>query len=256
MTFVANGYEVRTLSKSAHYAVRCARNELAEFLNGSLETYRGGDEKVHARAAEIATPWAKRVLRAEMTYFRTFIGGDLHVQRKPFLRISRPGVEDDNIGLHRDTWYGDTPYEISVWIPFTDTDEFNALRVAPGSHLWSEEAHPVERIAGKVEKGSLKHSLGFIHGQPKRMASAVDAFPLPVRVGTMIVFSLALLHGVEVNRSTRTRISMDIRLTNSLAPVKFSRSRDDNYYEPLATTQVTEAARKYYEAQCSSTSST
>ena len=65
----------------------------------------------------------------------------------------------------------------------------------------------------------------------------------------MIVFSLALLHGVEVNRSERTRVSMDVRLANSLATVKFSRSRDKHYYEELCASPVTAAARAYYEAQ-------
>ena len=248
MTFATDGFEVWNLGDKAIMWVMAAKMELTTFL-GELDTYNDGDIHKHAAAAELVAHIPKAIIQLEMRKFRDLIGSDLHIQAKPFLRISRPGVVDDNIGMHRDTWYGDTPHEISVWIPFTDTDEGNALRVAPGSHLWSEAAHPVERFQGKVNKGSVKHSLGFIHGDPKRLVSEPALTALPVRAGQMIVFSLALLHGVDVNRSERTRVSMDVRLANSLAPVQFSRSRDANYYEQLCVTPVTAAARAYYEAQ-------
>lgn len=252
MSFVRDGYEIVELGQAARFAVDVARDTLGRML-GPLEEYRGDDVTLHAAVAAELAGTALTVVLHEMKYFWSLIGRDLLIQSKPFLRISRPGIADDNIGLHRDTWYGDTPYEISVWIPFTDTDEGNALRVAPGSHIWSEEAHPVERFDGGVEKGSVKHSLGFIHGRPKRLASPALTVALPVKVGQMIVFPLSLLHGQEVNRSTRTRVSMDVRLANALAPIRMARSRDAAYYSRLCSSPVTEAALRYEEAQCTQT---
>ena len=246
MSFAEDGYEVWDIRNAAW--VCAAAMELQQHM-GKLTEYREHDVDKHAELAGRVAHVPKAIVKSELRRFQQLVGADLHIQRRPFLRISRPGVVDDNIGLHRDTWYGDTPHEMSVWIPFTDTDEENALRVAPGSHLWSEAAHPVERFDGCVEKGSVKHSLGFIHGSPKRLCAPVETRALPVRVGQMIVFSLAILHGVEVNRSERTRVSMDVRLANSLATVKFSRSRDKHYYEELCASPVTAAARAYYEAQ-------
>lgn len=250
MSYLRDGYEIVELGPLARLAVGHGIYRLEAIFGAPLEKFSShpGGIDTHARAAQAVAPIPRGVISAERSYFHSLLGRDIHIQQQPFLRISRPEVPDDNIGLHRDTWYGDTPYEISVWIPFTDTDEGNALRVAPGSHVWSEAAHPVERFDGGVEKGSVKHSLGFIHGQPKRLATAADTVALPVRVGQMIVFSLSLLHGQEVNRSTMTRMSMDVRLANSLAPVKFSRSRNDQYYERLCISPVTEAAQRYAEA--------
>lgn len=246
MSLVKDGYEIVDLK---HFGPVVAAQLILAKQIGKLTKYGGNDITLHAKAAEVVSHIPRAVIESELDYFRGLLGADIHIQRKPYLRISRPGAPEDNIGLHRDTWYGDTPYEISVWIPLTDTDNDNALRVSPGSHLWSESAHPVERFDGGVEKGSVKHSLGFIHGQPKRLASPGSTIPLPVRVGQMIVFSLALLHGVEVNRSERTRVSMDVRLAPSWAPVKFSRSRDEHYYQRLCSSPVSDAARLYYEAQ-------
>ncbi len=244
MSYADDGYEIVDLSPRARAIVDVGIVQVRHLL-GPLEGYTGNDVELHALAQHRVSDIPRSVINYELEYFRKLIGCDLHIQSKPFLRISRPGAREDNIGLHRDTWYGDTPYELSVWIPFTDTDEGNALRVAPGSHVWSEAAHPVERIDGEVEKGSTKHSLGFIYGQPKRLANPVPTVALPVRVGQMIVFSLSLLHGQEVNCSTRTRVSMDVRLANSLAPISWQRSRDAEYYKRLCSSPVTEAALRY-----------
>ena len=99
-----------------------------------------------------------------------------------------------------------------------------------------------------VEKGSVKHSLGFIYNPPKRLIKEPPTIPVPVKPGQMIVFSLALLHGQRVNTSVRTRVSMDCRLANSLAPIALSRSRDANYYERLSISPVTSQAIRYAEA--------
>ncbi len=252
MSFPRDGYEIVPLSGYAMSIVRDARHKIEDVLGGALETYHerveGEDLERHARALASVATVPKRIIRSDIQYFQWLVGIDLHIQAKPFLRISRPNVKSDNIGLHRDTWYGDTPYELSVWIPLTDTDEGNSLRVAPGSHVWSEKEHPVERIDGQIEKGSLKHALGFIHGKPKKLADLPATVALKVKIGQMIVFPLSLLHGVEVNVSTTTRVSMDCRIANSLAPIAMSRSRDPNYYERLTVSPVTAEALRYEEA--------
>lgn len=244
MSYERDGYEIIEIDPAPVIEARW----LLMGMFGELEHYRGGNLQAHSLAAKVLSYLPRKVILSNLRYFHTLIGRDLHIQRQPFLRISRPDVVEDNIGMHRDTWYGDTPHEISVWIPLTDTDDDNALRVAPGSHLWSEAAHPVERFDGSVEKGSVKHSLGFIHGNPKRLATPAETIPLPVRVGQMIVFPLSLLHGVEVNRSNRTRFSMDVRLANSLAPIRWERSRDEGYYEQLCVSPATKVAKAYAEA--------
>ncbi|MCP5468967.1 MAG: hypothetical protein H7A36_00475 [Chlamydiales bacterium] len=49
--------------------------------------------------------------------FRGIFGLDISMQMNPFLRIARPNKGGDNIGFHRDTFYGGTPYELSFFVP-------------------------------------------------------------------------------------------------------------------------------------------
>src|SRR5438132_8166557 len=92
------------------------------------------------------------------------MGPDLDVQSAPYLRIVRPAKAQDNIGYHRDTVYGGSPYELSVFVPFVELAAGAALSVEPGSHLKAERDIPFVRMAISdkvVMKGSLKHTLGF-----------------------------------------------------------------------------------------------
>lgn len=247
MSFVEKGYTIFDLSEASTALIRECTDEW-----GGLDMIPDGDiNEFQAEGRDALCKLPRSVVELELDFFRNLMGADLHIQREPFLRIARPGRDLDNIGYHRDTWYGDTPYEVSVWFPLTDTIESNALRVAPGSHLWPEHEWETE-VAGRtdVERGSLKHSLGFVVGQ-KKLRNAAEMVPLPVRVGQCIVFSLSLLHGQEVNQSPFTRVSMDVRVANSWAPIRWSRSRDPNYYEPLCVSPLTQAARKYAEANAS-----
>ena len=248
MSLKRDGYSVLDLPPEVtHYIRRVVESIEEKFV--WLPNYKEHDLDAHARTAGICSGIPKQAILCEIDYFRSILGGDIHIQRKPYLRISRPGEGKDNIGYHRDTWYGDTPYELSVWIPLTDTDEGNCLYVKPGSHIAPESAYPTKRISRPdVKKGGKKHSLGFIYDPPKALSKPVKMTPVPVKVGQMIVFPLSLLHGQEINRSQYTRFSIDCRLANSLAPVKWARSRAKEYYEPLCSTEISDIAKAYYKA--------
>ena len=217
--------------------------EVVEVLGAGLDSILRAAED-HANAA--AMP--REVICSNLRYFQSMIGMDLHIQSKPYLRVVRPGIAADNIGLHRDTWYGDSAYEVSVWIPLTDTDEGSALRVAPGSHLWPESKYPIEPVATDVVQGSEDHAKGFPYA-PKRFVGDIATKPIPMRVGQILIFPVSLLHGTVENKSDKVRVSVDCRVANSLAPIRMSRSRDAEYYKPLCVSPITELAKRYEAAQ-------
>ena len=213
--------------------------EVVQVVGAALDAiYRATDDP------ENAMEMPREVITANLRYFQSIVGMDLYIQTRPYLRIVRPGVAVDNIGIHRDTWYGDSAYEVSVWIPLTDTDEGSALRVAPGSHLWPENKYPLESYDTGVAKGSDLHAKGFPYA-PKRFVGDIPTIPIIMRVGQILIFPVSLLHGTVENTSKRTRVSMDCRVANQLAPVAVSRSRTPNYYTPLCSAPITALARQY-----------
>ncbi|MEO8605345.1 MAG: glycosyltransferase [bacterium] len=191
------------------------------------------------------------LIASHLDFFRHFVGLDLHVQKYPYLRGVRPGTARDAAMLHRDTYYGSSPYEIAVLIPFTDLPAEGALRVLSGSHVASDAAYPwTPGDSGGVTPGSPRHELGFPYA-PKLLDPALvaRAEPVPLRVGQAMLFSLSLVHGAGTNAGQSTRFSTDIRVVNSLAPIEWSHSVHPDYYVPLCTSPVTAQAQQYLAAR-------
>lgn len=192
-----------------------------------------------------AEKFAKRILSQQTDFFKHFVGLDLLVQKQPYLRMTRPGKPQDNVGYHRDTFYGGSPYELSVLIPYVECDANMTLKVLSGSHLLSEKLFPVEQyISEDVTKGSDKHKLGFLYA-PKLMEPSIEEKmePVPLKIGQVLIFSLAIVHGAVENKGQKTRWSSDVRVVNALAPVDFQNRPD--YYEPFHSSPLTEAAKLY-----------
>lgn len=183
-----------------------------------------------------------------LSAFTRLVGPDIHLQTNPYLRIVRPGKSKDNIGYHRDTFYGGSPYEISLVIPFVALDAKNALRIEPRSHLKAEADIPlIQEQSYDVTKGSAKHQIGFLYA-PKKISPdySLQMQPVPLQFGQILAFSLATLHGTEGNDSTVTRWSTDIRIMNSYAPVDLSAR--PTYYKQLSVSPISRSAHDYQKA--------
>ncbi len=183
--------------------------------------------------------------------FEQLIGPDMNIQAQPYLRITRPGKSKDNIGYHRDTFYGGSPYEISVVIPFVTLDTGNALRVQPKSHLIPEKDIPlIQTKSDDVEKGSAKHKLGFLYA-PKIIDPAYHLAmqPMPLELGQVLAFSLATLHGTTGNESVNTRWSVDMRIVAQHAPVDLSLR--PTYYNQYLASPATALSNAYEQMNAS-----
>ena len=87
------------------------------------------------------------IVAQNLDLFRRLLGPDLLVQQYPYLRIVRPGQADDAVPLHRDTYYGASPYEVSVVVPFTDMGPDCAVRAVSGSHVEPDFGIPLRSRA-------------------------------------------------------------------------------------------------------------
>ncbi len=224
----------------------------------TLETYHqavGDNAERHlalqTRVTQLlrAQRWHLETFRRNRHQFAGLLGPDFDAEAAPYVRIVRPGKPEDNIGLHRDTVYGGSPYEISVLTPFVDMDEGAALLMEPGSNAKGEHEIPFRSVPPadpSVTRGSAKHQLGFLYA-PKAVDPSypLRAVPVPLRVGQVVAFCLSTLHGSELNRSTVTRWSCDARLVNAFAPVKRAK---EGIFVPLSRSPATRSAERYLRA--------
>jgi Phytanoyl-CoA dioxygenase (PhyH) len=246
------------------YSTRFALQEELRRLTGNaqitLERYHeiARDDTAHTELQIQLTQFFRvqhfgpAIIKAQSEFFGELLGPDLNVQSQPYLRLTRPNKPQDNIGYHRDTFYGGSPFELSVLVPYVDVSVESALSVLSGSHLRPESDFPTTQIQSPdVTKGSAKHQLGFLYA-PKLIdpAYTVDMQPIPLALGEALIFSLATVHGSVENQSESSRWSSDIRVVNALAPVDLSMR--PTYYEKLSRSAITEMAEIYNTAQAQS----
>lgn len=189
--------------------------------------------------------FGKQIISDNVDLFKPLVGEDILIQRNPYLRIARPHEQKDNIGYHRDTYYGASPYEISIVIPFLDLTSNESLSVLSGSHIKPEDYYSyTQTISEDVQKGSKRHSLGFLYA-PKVMDPIVEKEMqgVSLKYGEVLVFLLTTVHGSVVNSGNNSRWTMDVRLMNPYVPVDLSARPD--YYEDLTFCPVTACAEKY-----------
>ena len=256
--FEQHGYSVVDLYDAAVvYRIRTELLKRLREITGrpdvTLETYHtvvGSDEQ-HTAVQDTLTRYIReesnlqQLVADNVRVFYELVGSDMNVQTAPYLRIVRPGKAKDNIGFHRDTFYGGSVHEVSLVIPFVPLDAGNALKVQGGSHLVPEREIPlVQTQSEDVTKGSKKHSMGFLYA-PKMIDPSyrLTMQAVPLSLGQVLAFSLATLHGTEGNNSNNTRWSVDMRIVNRYAPVDLSAR--PTYYRPLFSSAVTKLADAY-----------
>lgn len=184
-------------------------------------------------------------LSDNLAFFTSLCGPDIDVQTNTYLRITRPGVKKDNIGIHRDTDYGNSAYEISLSLPLVDQKNGAGLNVVPGSHL--KPTHVVEQVPREdVIKGTNKNEMGFLYAPKIPVAldeKSLSCFDL--KFGQGIGFTLGLLHGQIANTSEDTRWSIDFRFKNSFHPS--TKNLKDNYYMKFGSGgAIANIANSYY----------
>lgn len=221
-----------------------------DYIRSEVPLKGWADDLIHIQTQKRLSDYlhykAKKILSKHVEYFKQLIGPDLLIHKYPYLRMARPGKAQDNIGIHRDTLYGSSPYEVSVLIPLSNMTGGAAMKVLPGSHVKPSNYYPYTEGESQCDKLSDKHKLGFLYA-PKVMSKEVieECIPINLSMGDILVFFPSLVHGQEVNTSEEIRLSMDSRIVNSLAPVNTKRAVHSDYFEFFSMGTVETVARSY-----------
>lgn len=185
------------------------------------------------------------LVRKNQSLFKSLFGPDIDIQVQPYLRVARPHCLNDNIGLHRDTFYGNSAYEVSNSMNLTRVRAKGALNLVSGSHkLGRIDTH--QEQSQTVTKGSDANKMGFLYA-PKVIQDAEDFQLTPVTLAQdeILIFSLGVIHGQIENQDNITRWSIDFRLKPTFAPV--SQNLKACYYRNLFRSGLSQAAAFYYE---------
>lgn len=192
-----------------------------------------------AKDAVVKAELVKNIILENLECFTTLLGPDIDIQSDIYLRVSRPSLENDFIDWHRDTFYGNSHWELNLWFPVFPLEENSGLSIVIGSHFdkfdnvrYKKDQNEFRKT---VKKGSLANELGYLYA-PKtddvidniqKMSSSQIKLLSP-QLGQAIFFFANCVHRAQ-NLSSKTRVSIDIRLKNMLGAT----NTKTGYYQPL-----------------------
>ena len=245
--YLSQGYVIRPVADLE--ALQWMRTQFVRLVAESLETpLNGTPEDVlnlihnHVPVAQLNTfrlkiirsfnaihEFRQMYFKVARPYLEALVGNELAMQLRVNLSIQLPRDDSSLLPVHADTWSGDSPFEVVVWLPLVDCYKTKAMFILPpkGSDLLSKEF--VGR-AGKTSEDlyqSIQSEVQF----------------LEVRYGEVLVFDQALPHGNRVNEEPETRWSMNCRFKGVFTP--YGDKKIGEFFEPITLRAASRTGMAY-----------
>lgn len=245
--FLRDGYMIAPVGDRA--GLDRLRNAMAALAAGHLGCERPADagkfmDEIHTRvgpteinALRLAVinglnelPWARPVYyRLARPLLDLIVGNELAMQRRLNLSIQLPNDDSSLLAVHADTWDGDSPFEVVVWLPLVDCYGSKTMfLLAPDKA--KAVADSFARFDGK-DTDDLFHAI-------ERDLSWLD-----VPYGSALLFNQNLMHGNRVNLEGETRWSMNCRFKSVFSP--YAGKRLGEFFEPITIRPASRFAMAY-----------
>lgn len=157
------------------------------------------------------------------------VGNELAMQQRVNLSIQLPADTSSLLPVHADTWSGDSPYEVVVWLPLVDCYGTKAMYLLPPANAADFDAN-FARLAGS----SSETIFSAIKDQVKW---------LEIRSGQVMIFDQSLPHGNRVNEESETRWSMNCRFKGVFTP--YGDKRLGEFFEPIVLRAASRRGMNY-----------
>ena len=167
--------------------------------------------------------------RVARPYLETLVGNELAMQLRVNLSIQFPGDDSSLLPVHADTWSGDSPFEVVVWLPLVDCYRTKAMYILPPVAAAELNQQFVDRAGNSSEDlyQSMQDEVKW----------------LEVRYGEVLVFDQALPHGNRVNEESETRWSINCRFKGVFTP--YGDKKIGEFFEPITLRAASQTGMAY-----------
>ena len=159
----------------------------------------------------------------------TIVGNELAMQNSINLSIQLPNDKSSLLAIHADTWSGDSPFEVVVWLPLVDVYKTKSMYILPA----------------KYYKFFEKNFLKFKHKSSTYLFDKIKKKVkwLNIKYGEFLIFNQSLPHGNVVNVEKETRISMNCRFKGLYTP--YGNKNIGDFFEPITLKPASEIGINY-----------
>ena len=205
-----------------------------EQLLNHIEEYVSVDTLNHFRLRMIEginalEPFREMYFKIARPYLEVLVGNELAMQLRVNLSIQLPNDDSSLLQVHADTWSGDSPFEVVVWLPLVDCFGTKAMYLLSPRASKKLNENFVDR-AGKSSKDLYQN----IRNEVKW---------LDVKYGEVLIFNQALPHGNRCNEESETRWSMNCRFKGVFTP--YSDKKIGEFFEPITLRAASQTGMKY-----------
>lgn len=139
------------------------------------------------------------------------VGNELAMQKRFNLNVQVPHDEGNLLPIHADTWTGDSPYQVVLWVPFTDCYRTKSLWILPPEHAKDFRVDAdAETLFRRIED-KVKY--------------------VEVDYGEVLIFNPTLPHGNRVNVEDTTRWTLNCRFKSVWTP--YGVKGPGEHFEPI-----------------------
>ncbi len=150
-------------------------------------------------------------------YLNVIVGNELVMQVNVNLSIQLPGDNSSLLPTHADTWSGDSPFEVVVWVPLVNCYKTKSMYILPPKEDIKLNCQFREMAGNHSEDlySSIKNKVNWVN----------------IDYGNVLLFNNALPHGNRVNLEHETRWSLNCRFKGVFTP--YWDKKLGSFFEPI-----------------------
>lgn len=168
----------------------------------------------------------------------SLLGENIACETSPRIRFSIPRDVRTTLEIHSDTFYGNSFFEINLWIQLSPSTMEPVLRFVPKSHLPDGGKYDTKRGTQHWDPALVRgRGIGIPYAPVTVDAERLQTVDLSVPYGSALVFFGSVLHSSCVITEPFPRISVDWRLTPLLLPREFRKTKPGSF-RSLYTTEL------------------
>jgi sporadic carbohydrate cluster 2OG-Fe(II) oxygenase len=177
-----------------------------------------------------AASWSRRAyFDCARRALESVVGNELCMQRRINLSIQLPGDDASLLPLHSDTWSGDSPFEVVLWIPFTRCYGTKSMYVlSPGA------TPGFQACLHAYESAGVENAFRSIEDQ---------VMWIEISYGQYLLFNQNLPHGNRVNREATARWSANCRFKGVFTP--YADKKLGEFFEPITLRPASRIGLEY-----------
>jgi sporadic carbohydrate cluster 2OG-Fe(II) oxygenase len=162
-------------------------------------------------------------------YLDILVGNELAMQSRINLSIQLPRDDSSLLPLHADTWSGNSPFEVVVWLPLVDCFNTKSMYFL------------MPNLANKLSDNFKLH----MQGNSEDLFNSIkdDLTWIKINYGEVLVFNQSYPHGNVVNKENESRWTMNCRFKGLFTP--YNDKNIGEYFEPITLRPVSKVAMNY-----------